>query len=106
MTANAVRATDNPRKVTLGLFRTDGQVVLTVRDRGPGISEELLPHIFEKFHKGTGGGAGLGLAIAKQIADAHEGTLVVESFRGRGTTFRLTLAAVEEEEPAQPLQLS
>ncbi len=98
LTANAVRATDNPRKVTLGLFTTGEHVVLLVRDRGPGIPEELLPHIFEKFHKGVGGGAGLGLAIAKQIADAHGGTLSVESFKGRGTTFRVSLPTVEEDE--------
>ncbi len=108
LTANAVRATENPRKVTLGLVTLDDRVVLLVRDRGPGIAEELLPHIFEKFHKGVGGGAGLGLAIAKQIADAHDGTLEVESFIGRGTTFRVTLAAVEEEteKPPPTLQLS
>ena len=98
LTANAVRATENPRKVTLGLVTTDDHVVLLVRDRGPGIPEELLPHIFEKFHKGVGGGAGLGLAIAKQIADAHGGTLSVESFKGRGTTFRVSLPTVEEDE--------
>ena len=98
LTANAVRATENPRKVTLGLITTDEHVVLLVRDRGPGIPEELLPHIFEKFHKGVGGGAGLGLAIAKQIADAHGGTLSVESFKGRGTTFRVSLPTVEEDE--------
>ena len=98
LTANAARATNNPRKVTLGLVTTDEHIVLLVRDRGPGIPEELLPHIFEKFHKGVGGGAGLGLAIAKQIADAHGGTLTVESFKGRGTTFRVTLPAVEEED--------
>ncbi len=97
LTANAVRATGNPRKVTLGLVAADEHVVLLVRDRGPGIAEDLLPHIFEKFHKGVGGGAGLGLAIAKQIADVHGGTIEVESFRGRGTTFRVTLPAVEEE---------
>lgn len=97
LTANAVRATENPRKVTLGLVTTDEHIVLLVRDRGPGISEELLPHLFEKFHKGAGGGAGLGLAIAKQIADAHSGSIEVDSFRGRGTTFRVTLPAVEEE---------
>ena len=108
LTANAVRATENPRKVTLGLVTLGDRVVLLVRDRGPGIAEELLPHIFEKFHKGVGGGAGLGLAIAKQIADAHDGTLEVESFKGRGTTFRLTLVAVEEEteKPPPTLQLS
>ena len=98
LTANAVRATKNPRKVTLGLLKADEHIVLFVRDRGPGIPEELLPHIFEKFHKGVGGGAGLGLAIAKQIADAHDGTLSVESFKGRGTTFRVTLPAIEEDE--------
>ena len=97
LTANAVRATTNPRKVTLGLVSTPEHVVLLVRDRGPGIPEDLLPHIFEKFHKGVGGGAGLGLAIAKQIADVHGAVLEVESFAGRGTTFRVTLAAVEEE---------
>ena len=98
LTANAVRATDNPRKVTLGLITTDTHIVLLVRDRGPGIPEALLPHIFEKFHKGVGGGAGLGLAIAKQIADTHGGTLTVESFKGRGTTFRATFPAVEEDD--------
>ena len=97
LTANAVRATGNPRKVTLGLVAADEHIVLLVRDRGPGIAEDLLPHIFEKFHKGVGGGAGLGLAIAKQIADVHGGTIEVESFKGRGTTFRVTLPAVEEE---------
>jgi two-component system, OmpR family, sensor kinase len=100
LTANAVRATGNPRKVTLGLITTDEVVVLLVRDRGPGIPREMLPHIFEKFHKGAGGGAGLGLAIAKQIADAHGGSIEVESFEGRGTTFRVTLPAVQEDEDA------
>lgn len=97
LTANAVRATGNPRKVTLSLLSTDEHAVLLVRDRGPGIAEEVLPHIFEKFHKGVGGGAGLGLAIAKQIADAHEGSIEVESFRGRGATFRVTLPVFQED---------
>ncbi len=97
LTANAVRATGNPRKVTLALLGSEGHVVLIVRDRGPGIPDDLLPHIFEKFHKGAGGGAGLGLAIAKQIADAHQGLIEVESFKGRGTTFRVTLPALEED---------
>ncbi|ADI15596.1 sensor histidine kinase [Truepera radiovictrix] len=97
LTANAVKATGNPRKVTLGLVTTDEHVVLIVRDRGPGIPEEVLPHIFEKFYKGAGGGAGLGLAIAKQITDVHGGMIEVESVQGRGTTFRVTLPAFSEE---------
>lgn len=102
LTANAVRATGNPRKVTLALFGSDEHVILMVRDRGPGISQDMLPHIFEKFHKGVGGGAGLGLAIAKQIADAHHGQIEVESFEGRGATFRVTLPAFEEEVEEEP----
>lgn len=97
LTANAVRATGNPRKVTLGLLTEEGEAVLLVRDRGPGISDDMLPHLFEKFHKGVGGGAGLGLAIAKQIADAHSGRIEVESFKGRGTTFRVFLPALQDE---------
>jgi len=98
LVANAVRAAKNPRKVTLGLKVTDDQVILSVQDRGPGIPEELLPHIFEKFYKGAGGGAGLGLAIARQIAEVHGGTLEVESVRGKGATFRVALPAFTEEE--------
>jgi signal transduction histidine kinase len=57
----------------------------------------MLPRIFEKFYKGPGGGAGLGLAIAKQIAEAHKGQLTVESEVGKGSRFRLTLPLVTEE---------
>lgn len=104
LTANAVKAAGNPRKVTLGLVLTDDHVVLLVRDRGPGIPEEILPHIFDKFYKGAGGGAGLGLAIAKQITDVHGGMIEVESVAGRGTTFRVTLPAFSEDEADELLE--
>ena len=55
-----------------------------------------LPNIFEKFYKGAGGGAGLGLAIAKQIAEVHQGDIEVESVYGQGTTFRVTLPTFAE----------
>jgi signal transduction histidine kinase len=69
-------------------------MVLGVADDGPGIPQEVLPHIFEKFYKGAGGGAGLGLAIAEQIARHHGGSIEVESVPGR-TVFTLRLPAVE-----------
>jgi two-component system, OmpR family, sensor kinase len=98
LVANAVRATGNASKVELRLRTAKDAVYLEVTDEGPGIPEDMLPHIFDKFYKGAGGGAGLGLAIAKQIAEVHEGTLTVESVVGKGSTFRLTLPVLSVEE--------
>jgi signal transduction histidine kinase len=93
LTANAVRITGDPGAVTLGLERVEEEVIMTVHDTGPGIPQEILPRIFDKFYKGAGGGSGLGLAIAKQIAEQHGGSLAVESVPG-DTLFRLRLPAV------------
>ncbi len=98
LVANAVRATGDASKVELRLRSENDAVHLEVADTGPGIPEEMLPYIFDKFYKGAGGGAGLGLAIAKQIADVHQGTLMVESTVGQGSTFRLTLPVLSGEE--------
>lgn len=94
LTANAVRVNDDPGSVTLGLESDGSEVVLTVHDRGPGIPEEILPRIFDKFYKGAGAGSGIGLAIAKQIADQHGGSIAVVSVPG-DTLFSVTLPAVE-----------
>ena len=91
LTANAVRATGSPEKVVLALGQSENSLVLSVYDSGPGIPPDLLPNIFDKFYKGAGGGAGLGLAIAKQIAEVHQGEIEVDSVYGQGTTFRVTL---------------
>ena len=96
LTANAVRATGDPTKVELKLITQPTQSILEVSDQGPGIPPDALPHIFDKFYKGAGGGAGLGLAIAKQIADNHGGTLEVESTPEKGTTFRLSLPTLDD----------
>ncbi len=66
--------------------------VVTVRDFGPGIAPELLPNIFARFAAGRGTkGLGLGLYLARGIAEAHGGTLTVSSSPGAGATFRLAL---------------
>ena len=71
------------------------QVALRVHDTGPGIEPEVLPHVFERFVRGTasrtGVGAGLGLAIARTLAEAQRGRLMAESETGRGSTFTLWL---------------
>lgn len=97
LVSNAVRVTGDPSKVHLKLRTSADTLYLEVIDQGPGIPETMLPHIFEKFYKGPGGGAGLGLAIARQIAEAHKGSLTVESQVGKGSTFRLILPLLAEE---------
>jgi two-component system sensor histidine kinase MprB len=70
---------------------------LTVRDHGPGIAEEDVPHVFERFYRATSArsmpGSGLGLAIVHQVAESHGGTIEVEAAPGGGTLMRLRLPA-------------
>jgi two-component system OmpR family sensor kinase len=75
-----------------------GSVALTVADRGPGIPPGNETRIFERFHRAdparSGGGAGLGLAIATTIVDAHGGTIEAANREGGGAVFRVTLPAL------------
>jgi heavy metal sensor kinase len=72
-------------------------IVVTISDTGPGIPEEHVPHLFERFYRAdqvrgrSSGGSGLGLAIAQEIAHAHGGDISVRSERGKGTTFSVQL---------------
>lgn len=70
---------------------------VTVRDHGPGISEQDLPHVFDRFYRAGAAralpGSGLGLAMARQIARAHGAELTAEAAPGGGALFRLTFGA-------------
>ena len=92
---NAVKYTPEGGKVMVRVHEGDGQVELEVSDTGVGISDAQLPLIFERFYRAdpsrTTGGAGLGLSIAHQIAEAHGGTIEVSSKPGEGSTFTLLL---------------
>jgi two-component system, OmpR family, sensor histidine kinase MprB len=74
---------------------TVGEGELTVRDRGPGIDDDDLPHVFDRFYRARSArgrpGSGLGLAIVKQVAETHGGSVVAEPAPGGGTRLRLAL---------------
>jgi signal transduction histidine kinase len=96
---NAAKYSDLGEPVTLSARAEGGALVLEVRDRGIGIDPADLPRLFTPFFRtdrsrarGTGG-VGLGLALAKRIAEAHGGTIAVESGAGAGTAVRLRVPA-------------
>ena len=92
---NAVKYSPAGAVVNVEAFATNGRITVAVRDRGPGILSEHKALIFEKFGRVSGEhakpGTGLGLFIARSIAEAHGGTLEVASGEGQGATFTLAL---------------
>ncbi len=91
---NAIKFTPEGGTISISAAQRPGSVVVEVADSGPGIRREDLPRVFDRFWQAAGGhagGAGLGLAIAKGIAEAHGGSLAVDSGPGRGATFTLRL---------------
>jgi two-component system sensor histidine kinase MprB len=88
---NAAKWSPEGAEVEVGV--RDGEV--SVRDYGPGIAEEDLPYVFDRFYRARSArglpGSGLGLAIVKQVADAHGGQVVAERAEGGGTRMRLLL---------------
>jgi len=94
LVANAVKFVQPGGAVSVEASSVDGRVSFTVRDNGPGISPEELPLIFDRFYRGkgaSGDGAGLGLAIARSVANAHGGNVSVRSAPGLGSIFTLEI---------------
>ena len=92
---NAIKFTEPGGKITVTTRKQGDSVTLNVSDTGRGIASDDLPHVFERFYKGdkarSGGGTGMGLAIAQHIIEAHGGDIRVESEEGRGSTFSFSL---------------
>jgi signal transduction histidine kinase len=91
---NALKFTPADGQVTLCTTARDGSIVFQVRDSGPGIPPEHLEHLFDKFWQARPTdhrGAGLGLAIARGLVEAHGGRMWVESTVGSGSTFAFSI---------------
>lgn len=94
---NALQHTPSGGKVIVDVESGEEMVSISVKDTGEGISPEHLPHVFERFYRAdasrtrASGGTGLGLAICKSIAEAHHGTISIDSTLGEGTLVKVML---------------
>jgi signal transduction histidine kinase len=106
---NALKFTPEGGRVAVTVETADGEVRIQISDTGPGIDPEFLPHIFEAYRQAGAaasshyGGAGLGLSIAKELVEAHQGRITAESpGPGRGATFVVTLPATPDGQISEP----
>jgi two-component system sensor histidine kinase ResE len=105
--SNAARYSAKGSEIRITAHAVGHSVEIQVIDEGPGIAVEDCERIFEKFYRGKHGatlavrGTGLGLAVARQLVEAHGGTIGVRSTLGQGSTFWVLLAVAE----AEPLRL-
>ena len=93
---NSIKYSPGGSKVTIKAQEEGNLIKVSIKDEGIGISPEDLPHIFDGFYRGKSGqeaaaGHGIGLAVARQIVEAHEGAVSAESTPGKGTTFIVSL---------------
>ena len=94
---NALRHTPDSGTIHIQCTSDSGQICLTVRDNGPGIPKDALPHLFERFYRAdksrsrSEGGTGLGLSIARKLAQAHGGDLGAANHPDGGAVFTLSL---------------
>jgi len=94
---NAVKYSPEGEKIFIQAERMENEIMINVKDNGPGISEKHLPRLFERFYRvdkarsRSLGGTGLGLAIVKHIVQAHGGSVTADSAPGKGSTFTIHL---------------
>lgn len=93
---NAIQHAPPGSQVSVTLSEEPGAVAVRIRDRGEGIADEDLPHVFERFYRadrarGAHGGSGIGLTVARELIAANGGSVEVESTGPDGTTFRIVL---------------
>ncbi len=96
---NSLKYSPDGRKVSIKIEAKEKNLLISITDNGVGISEEDILHIFDGFYRGKSGqaleGHGIGLAVSRQIVEAHSGSISVTSELGKGTTFLITLPALQ-----------
>ncbi|MDR3719457.1 MAG: DUF4118 domain-containing protein [Bryobacteraceae bacterium] len=102
---NALKYSAPASALEIAALAEDNRVLITLRDRGPGIPAKYLERIFDKFYRKSAGkqqvpGSGMGLHIAREIVRAHGGDLLASSEPGQGSEFRMTLPVAEKEDEA------
>ncbi|MEH7307524.1 sensor histidine kinase [Neobacillus drentensis] len=94
---NSIKFTPSQGMIRVQLEKVDDKTIVNITDTGIGISKKDQIHVFERFYKAdkardrSKSGSGLGLSIVKKIIELHDGTILVESEEGKGTTFTITL---------------
>lgn len=92
---NAIKYTPHNREIYIELTKAHDKAILRIQDTGPGIASNDIPHIFDRFYRGSKTskalGSGIGLAITKSVITLHQGTIKVDSVVGEGSTFSITL---------------
>lgn len=112
LVSNAVKYAPLDSTIQLAVQATDDEVYVSVADEGPGLSSHEQEALFTPFKRlspeptGNEGSSGLGLYIVKQIVERHQGTIRVESEKGEGSTFTITLPRIESPESAVNLEPS
>jgi signal transduction histidine kinase len=101
--SNAVKFTPDQSTISVSVSPQQGSVLVAVVDKGPGISEENQPRLFQRFSRleGPGGvrmpGSGLGLYLSRSIIEAHGGDIWVDSEPGKGSTFAFRLPRLAQQ---------
>lgn len=110
--SNAIQYTPKGGEVALSLAKVDKKARLIIRDTGPGIPAEDLPHIFERFYRteksrtrSKTSGFGLGLSIAYWIVHNHNGEINVDSTEGEGTSFNIFLPLLKDDKACAPTDI-
>jgi signal transduction histidine kinase len=104
---NANKYAPEGAQVSLGATRVGDEVEFAVSDNGPGLGEEELEHVFDRFWRAQSGetqevgGTGLGLAIAKSLVELHGGAISANSIQGKGATFRFVLPIAKDGRPSR-----
>lgn len=96
---NAQQATKQGGELMIRTSRRGNRAILQISDTGEGIAPAKLPSVFRPYYSSRSGGTGLGLATAKKIVEAHDGTITVHSDLGKGTSFTIGLPLVDGNPP-------